>query len=281
MNIRLLKVVAAALLYATSSIGFAGLANASPIIFATQESNNTLYSMSPTTGALTAVGVMGAGSNHVTIAFAPNGTLYGVDSWNPFSGSYSLVKIDTNSGLATPVASLVGVVSTRFFTDIAFRDSDGALFGTTDIGGSGGQGVLWTIDTTTGVTTAIGSLPVRRGGGLAFAPDGTLYQTASGGVWTVDPSTAATSFIGGATTIGALDFDPSTGTLWAAGVNGSLGTIDTSTGAFGAVTNTATRTNIAIQSSDASVPEPSTIAVIGMALLSLFGFGLMRRRSET
>lgn len=30
----------------------------------------------------------------------------------------------------------------------------------------------------------------------------------------------------------------------------------------------------------ASVPEPSTVALIGMALLSMFGFGLMRRRAE-
>ena len=31
---------------------------------------------------------------------------------------------------------------------------------------------------------------------------------------------------------------------------------------------------------DVSVPEPSTLAVIGMALLSLFGFGMMRRRAD-
>ena len=30
----------------------------------------------------------------------------------------------------------------------------------------------------------------------------------------------------------------------------------------------------------ASVPEPSTIALIAMALLSMFGFGMMRRRAE-
>jgi hypothetical protein len=28
------------------------------------------------------------------------------------------------------------------------------------------------------------------------------------------------------------------------------------------------------------VPEPSTIALIAMALLSMFGFGMMRRRAE-
>jgi predicted transporter len=29
-----------------------------------------------------------------------------------------------------------------------------------------------------------------------------------------------------------------------------------------------------------SVPEPSTIALIAMALLSMFGFGMMRRRAD-
>lgn len=39
-------------------------------------------------------------------------------------------------------------------------------------------------------------------------------------------------------------------------------------------------TDVTPRPSSDNVPEPSTIALIGMAFLSLFGFGMMRRRAE-
>jgi len=39
--------------------------------------------------------------------------------------------------------------------------------------------------------------------------------------------------------------------------------------------------SISVRSTERHVPEPSTIALLCMAMLSLFGFGLMRRRAVT
>ena len=95
------------------------------------------------------------------IAFAPDGTLYGVDARTD-----NLIRIDSNTGAGT----VVGPVGFPFVGGMAFS-SDGVLYGADIIGLS----TLITVDTQSGQGTAIGPIGFATVEGIAFAEDGTLY----------------------------------------------------------------------------------------------------------
>ena len=65
--------------------------------------------------------------------------------------------------------------------DLAIQPGTGALFAVRSNAGGPGAGKLYAIDKATAVATLIGSTGSSVGGAIAFAPDGTLYQTAFNG----------------------------------------------------------------------------------------------------
>jgi len=62
--------------------------------------------------------------------------------------------------------------------DLAFQPGTGTLFGVhSNTDGAGGGGQLYTINTSTGAATFVGNTGGGANGGIAFAPNGTFYQT--------------------------------------------------------------------------------------------------------
>jgi len=206
----------------------------------------TLYSISPTTGAATPIGAVGfpqVGS----LAFAPNGTLYGIANSNSGErGAAQLLTIDTTTGAGTLVGAIhtVDMIVTNNFNDLAFR-SDGVLFG---YASNADEAALYTINTTTGQATKVGNTGIESiGNALAFSSANVLYTANDKELDTLDQSTGARTRVVAldysqfGTTVSranGMKFDPSTGKLYAsvatAGASGqqasSLGFIDISTG---------------------------------------------------
>ena len=122
-------------------------------------------------GTFTEISDLG-GATYNDIAYAPNGTLYGL-----YNNGSSLVTFDPTTGAVNPGATL----SVPGIESIAFRPSDGALFGVglSVIGAP--QNGLYTIDPTTGETTLVGSFgdaynlynPYPQN--IRFDSDGQLY----------------------------------------------------------------------------------------------------------
>src|ERR1700730_846232 len=197
-----------------------------------------LYIVDPATAATTLVGpitnLSGGGAIGLTgLAFSPlNGKLYGITSNSTTGGNTvvrSLVTINTTTAVATVIGSL-GFAN----SDISFR-SDGTLYGYEAGGSTSGPRSMTTINLTTGAATRVGTAYANTttfGGGLAFSPSGTLYLSATGvqgSIDTLDPST-------GTRTSGT----PTTGAPFATGVfnamafsaNGTLFAINQSSGSF-------------------------------------------------
>ncbi|MFZ3321820.1 MAG: hypothetical protein WA190_05560 [Usitatibacter sp.] len=196
---------------------------------------STLYSINPSTGAATVIGPIGF-PQVGAMDLSPSGVLFGMSPG-------TLITINRTTGVGTAV----GPTGLGSFQDLAFR-SDGTLFGYS-------QGDIYTINTTTGAATLIGN----TGGfpdGNAIAFNGpTLYLGntnggAQGSLQSVNTTTAAVTVVApfsygaGFTPAnqdrpGGMKFDRTTGTLYAAVIEGSthpatgrfLGIIDPTTGA--------------------------------------------------
>ena len=172
-------------------------------------------------------------------AFASPGTstLYGTD---PFISS--LITIDPSTG----TSSVVG--GTVLGPSLAVDPTTGIMYASS----SGGAGLFYSINPSTGAETTIGSLVNAQGApGLDFSDDGTLYATVNTGgektggtsLATINKSTGLVSIIGslGVSNMGAIAFHPN-GTLYGAtekkpeGPFGELYTINTTTGAATLVT---------------------------------------------
>lgn len=116
---------------------------------------NSLVTINKATGALTLIGLLGGADPVRAIAFAPDGTLYGV-------GSANLYTINPLNGSVLTTVALSGV--DRAPDGLAVRPSDGLLFLTL---GSAGSDALYRIVPATGVGTLVGPLGLSIGD-LAF-----------------------------------------------------------------------------------------------------------------
>src|SRR5262245_45762318 len=194
-------------------------------------------------------------------------------------GVSTLVRINPDTGA---LISTVGTITngpggpTLSIGDLAIQPGTNTLFGISSNAGSAG-GLLYTINKASGVATLVGNTGSGAGGGIAFAPDGSLYQTAFNNGFdfvslnTIDPTTAARlSTVPLSTYFDGPAIRPTDGTFFAAlgGSDTTISTINPTPGAATLIGNTSASTSdLAFRPSTALAPtvelrDPSN-ALIG------------------
>jgi hypothetical protein len=261
-------------------------------------SPGSLYTIDPSTGGGTLVGLLVDGSANpyaVTgLAFDSTGTLYGSTSSNSPTGAGQLVTINPMSGLVTVIGSF-GTGSTM--GDLTFDSANATLYGTNTLNAD-----LYSINLGNGAATLVGASGIATpvsGVGLAADSTGVLYgvpKNADGNLYTYSTLNGAASpgaaLIGGPFaangSLGALAFN-SSGTLYGVDINradittpraSELVTINTSTGVVIDV-GTIMDMNGDIPQFDAivfAVPESSTWLAAALSLGAIL-IGFRRRRA--
>ena len=201
-----------------------------------------LYSISSVDGTATAIGPTGF-AQVGGIDFHSSGVLYGLGH-RISDNEEVLITIDPVTGVGTEVGptNVFGM-----YPDIAFRPSDGALFGM--------QGRdLYSINTATGAAALVGATGLSGGGnGLAFSSANVLYLANGQTLYTVNTTDAVPTVVttldfsafpdGTSARVNGMQFDPSMGILWASVNDGGpilLGTINLTTGVVANIGATAT-----------------------------------------
>jgi len=198
--------------------------------------NSEWYGINETTGMATAVGATGIAYLNALVCGSA-GVCYAAGGPS-FQNLYT-IKV------ATGVATLVGQVGTAFFSSGDLDFVNGVLYATSISTVS--SDALWSIDTTTGAGTEIGSIGYANVYGLADNGNGTLY--------------GFTNPTGSSSTGDVLTIDTSTG------VGSLLATYDPAPkGAFDGVTD--------------YTPEPGTIISLGAGLALMGGYTRKRSRSR-
>jgi hypothetical protein len=257
------------------------LAHADPIIWV-DDSVGNIGKVDVPTGAVTFVG--NAGVVLTDIAFDPKGNLYGIDFGNLYS-------ISTTTGAATKIASLSGALA---------GGANALVFGTLFSAGFTSTH-LFSINPATGATTDLGNVGGFSAGDLAFA-NGHLYLTdfASGppsgpsDLIRIDlnPNNTVATFAD----VGPIGFSNVFGLASPDNVSliGVAGTqvlsINPATGAGTVVSNYAgqglfdangsafiTESGFQPPPPAEGVPEPGTLALFGLGVLSL---AVLRRRRK-
>ena len=278
-----------------------GAANADTLIYGSvftgPDAPSVLWEFAPNSGP-TPVGIArrigDIGFRRVgSLDFSPGGTLYGVGSVATTHETV-LITINTTTAAGTLVGSLG--LGDRLFQDIAFRPSDGTLFGFA-------TGDIYTINITTGAATLVGSAGIGFPFGNSLAFQGTtLYYANESSLFTIDQATGVATFVrdinyppafGTDPRPPAMKFDPVSGTLWASVLGGflgntgsNLGTINPATGQTTVVRSLPPVTDgIAVTSGPpfaVVVPTLSEWAQMAMiTVLILVGLEALRRRRAT
>ena len=140
-------------------------------------SNNvSMYSIDATTGVLTSIGTIPAGSSPASVAIDPSGKFAYVANAGDFreAGNVSVYTIDATTGalasLGPPVAADVGPLSVA--VDPLGRFAYVANAGNGDFGDFHGNVSMYTIDASTGALTSLGTIEA------GFSPDSvTVHPT--------------------------------------------------------------------------------------------------------
>ena len=207
-----------------------------------QGSAGELYIIDPATGAtITDIGPLNDSSAQnygmTGLAFDPvSGVLYGSSANQPASTAGKLVTINPATGLVTPIGSF-NPPAGGTMADLAFDPTTHVLYGIPSNGGAS----LFTINTSTGQSTLVGSsgLTATNGGGLAVDSTGVIYGSPLVPIdtfGTYDKTTGAYTNIANPSPpngrgFGALSFNGSVLYAMEAGTASHLVTIDTTTGA--------------------------------------------------
>jgi len=256
----------------TSLLTFAALAPlASAELYGLSSTTpGTVYTLDTATGAATPVVDL---SNDILASIVDieflGGTAYACDILT--NDGFSFGTIDLNTGAFTALSQQDG--SANWF-GLAAKESANILY-TVDIDDNN---TLKSI-TPAGVTTSIGGVGFNVYGMTYDSLTDTLYATDGQSLYTLDQTTAAPTLIGtfGGPNDGSSDlaFDPTTNTLYLNSFD-TLYTVDQATGLASLVgPNNAGGVPIdGLGNLAAPVPEPTSMAAIGLGLLAL----IRRRR---
>jgi len=258
----------------------AATASASSIIYGAG-TNGDLYTINPTTGITSEVGAMGT----VLYDIAEyNGKLYGI------SATSDLYSINTTTGHATEIGSTGEALNALTFSSTGILYAAGLT--TTD---------LYTVNTTTGAATKVPGETTQpaydSAGDLEFIA-GVLYLTTGGDGFdapstldTVNLTTGALTAVG-AIKVGSTPVDDVFGLAVQYGVlygftsdlfgPGEVISINPATGAATDVApygGTGRGAFTFYGTTDDPAPEPGTLGVMGLGLLSLGAAAYRRRRA--
>lgn len=273
-------------------------ASATPLIYGTADIDpeyaSTLYSVQASDGAATAIGPIGF-YQVGTLAFAPNGSLYGIGKNG--ANKWVLLKIDLISGAGTAVGATGLDVP---FEAITFR-SDGILFGysrRTSAKANGGS--VYLIDTGSGAASFVGNTNRASDdcAAVAFSSEKALYAVGQRGLETIGLTNSASkmglryspSFGSTQAQVNAVKFDASSGILWALvqtrgnGNTTYLATIDPKTGNVAQVAHTNVQLNaMALEPRDFGnpAPLPSSLLFLVTGALALAGWNVWARTRRT
>jgi uncharacterized repeat protein (TIGR03803 family) len=125
------------------------------------------------------------GTNPVaTVTFDSAGNAYGTASLGGSSGLGTVWELVKGSGTITPLASFNGANGSSPFAGVTL-DANGNLYGTTDVGGANGDGVVWELVKGSGTITPLASFDGTNGanprGPVTFDAKGNLFGTTESG----------------------------------------------------------------------------------------------------
>jgi YVTN family beta-propeller protein len=164
--------------------------------------NVAMYTINSTTGALTSIGTIAAGTDPVSIAVDPANKFAYVANWTGYdtTGSVSMYTIDAATGSLAPIGTTATEISPTWIT---IHPSGKFAYVTN----SGSNSVsMYAIDPTTGALTSIGtvaagtdpvSIAVDPLGKFAYVANWTAYDaTGSVSMYTIDATTGSLTPIG-------------------------------------------------------------------------------------
>ncbi len=234
---------------------------------------SSLYTIDTSTGASTLIGATGF-NEVVSIDFNPvTGTLYGISN-----DTQQLITINTTTGAGTAVANMTWGKNSP---DMSFN-SAGTLYTWSEAS----PDRLNTVNLTTGATTEIGpnSLSTYQLGLDINSADVIYVKNGDGNIYSINATTGAETLvvnIGGFDYDNILAFDP-TDVLYTvdrtSSTTSDLYTIDLTTGSTTLIGATGLGRLAALAFAPSSVPEPVTLALMG---LGLAGIGFSKRRTKS
>lgn len=186
-----------------------------------------LITVDPETQVTTIIGDTSLSGTNIElwdIAFSPSGDLYGISL-------DSLYRVNANTG----ALSLIGSLGGPKVNALIFSDS-GVLYaaGGNTMSWNDGVRTLYTINTTTGQATSVGTSTFNSSGDLAFL-NGDLYITSVGSttneLFSVNPTNAAASMIGPVNVPFVFGLGAHNNTLYGVSYDKNILTINTTTGA--------------------------------------------------
>jgi hypothetical protein len=133
----------------------------------------SLYTINPTTAAVSLIGPLGSSDFEGGLAFAPNGSAFGTNGDN--ASNPQLFSLNLSTGTATVIATISG--GAHDINGLAYR-GDGKLVGLDRVSNS-----LLVIDPTTGISSLLAAVPSTVGGvgGMTVLGGVGYYNTAGSG----------------------------------------------------------------------------------------------------